>query len=715
MWNSNRVDTPTTLQIEAVECGAASLCMILEYYGRYVPLETLRVESGVSRDGSKASNILKAARHFDLEAKGFKQEPESLKQMSMPVIVFWNFNHFLVVEGFNNKNEVFLNDPAGGKKIVSWKEFDSSFTGVVLTFKPTKKFKADSVRPSIFPALISRLKKSKPQLTIAVLAGILMTIPGLMIPIFSKVFIDNYLIKDMEDWVLPLILIMSATAIVNAALNFLQQHYLLKMENTIAINESSRLFWHIVRLPMDFFNQRMAGEIGSRISLNDNIATVISGQLATNIIGVFSIVMYAILMLYYDVALTLVGVFFVIINIFIFKKIIKNISLKSKKLSIEQGKLMGISMSGLQSIETLKASGSENDFFIKWSGNQAKMQNASNEIVMLNQFSIVIPILFTAINISIILIFGSLRVMDGFMTIGMLVAFQSLMQNFSAPINALMSLGATIKNLEGDMNYLDDVLKYPIQDTHDNSSKLSNQAKLIGKVELNNLTFGYSKLASALIENLSLTINTGETVAIIGTSGSGKSTIAKIITGLYKQWDGKILFDGTDIDDLNNKIITNSISMVDQDISLFKGTIKENISLWDNSISDEDIILACKDACIHDFIASLPDAYNTIISEGGNNFSGGQKQRFEMARAFVNNPTILILDEATSALDPITEMKIDENIRRRGCTCIVIAHRLSTIRDANNIVVLDKGKIVQQGTHSRLKNIDGLYAELIKG
>ncbi|MFA7083539.1 MAG: NHLP family bacteriocin export ABC transporter peptidase/permease/ATPase subunit [Arcobacteraceae bacterium] len=711
-----KVNTPTTLQIEAVECGAASLSMILGYYGKYVPLETLRIECGVSRDGSKASNILKAARNFGLEAKGYKKEPEELKKMILPIIVFWNFNHFLVVEGFNKKGEVFLNDPASGKKKVSWDEFDKAFTGVVLTFTPTKFFKADSKKPSIFPGLFRRLKPSFSQLLIVFIAGILMSIPGLLIPIFSKIFIDNYLIQGMENWVLPLIYIMIATAAINIGLNFLQQHYLLKIENAIAISESSKLFWHIVRLPMDFFNQRMSGEIGNRISLNDNVASVISGQLATNMIGLVTIIMYAALMFYYDVTLTLIGIAFVVLNIFIFQLIIKHIADKSKKLSIAQGKLLGVAMSGLQSIETLKASANENDFFIKWSGNQAKMQNATNEMVFINQIAMVLPVLFAAINIAIILIVGSFRVMDGYMTIGMLVAFQSLMYSFTEPVVSLMSLGATIKDLEGDMNYLDDVLKYPVEEKlniNTNTNKKYSSAKLDGKIELKNITFGYSKLANPLVKDFNITIAAGKRVAIIGSSGSGKSTLAKMVTGLYKPWSGDILIDEQNIKEIDNNIITNSIAIVNQEIFLFKGTIKENITLWDTSLSDEEIITAAKDACIHDHIASLPNAYNTLVEEYGSNFSGGQRQRIELARAFVNNPTIIVLDEATSALDPITEMKIDENIRRRGATCIIIAHRLSTIRDADSIIVLDKGTIIQEGTHNYLKSIDGLYAELI--
>ncbi len=718
MSQNKIVNTPTTLQMEAVECGAAALSMILRYYGKYRPLEVLRVKCGVSTDGSKASNILKAARDLGMIAKGFRKEPEDIKNITFPVILFWNFNHFVVLEGFNDKNEVYINDPASGKKVISWDEFDSSFTGVVLTFEKSDDFIADGKKPSMILSLARRLKGSISPLSISILAGILLTVPGLLIPIFSKIFVDDYLIGGMKEWIIPLIFFMIGTIIVTAGLNFLQQYYLLKMENKISISESSKLFWHIIRLPMEFFNQRMAGDIGNRISLNDEVASVLSGQLSINTIGVVSMFFYASLMFYYDWVLTLISISFVMVNILVFKYSTKMITHYSQKANIDGGKLIGTSMNGIQSIETLKATGGENDFFIKWAGYQAKTINTANAMVGINQSVSVIPILFTTINVTLIYFVGSLRVMDGEMTIGMLVAFQALMQSFSAPVNGLMGLSATIKNLEGTMNYIDDVLKYPVKDGSmqiDTNKITTSKVKFDGKVELKNVSFGYSQMEAPLIQNFNLSIKPTQRVAIVGPSGCGKSTIAKVISGLYDIWDGEILIDGISIDEIDKRIFLNSVSLADQQIDMFNATIRENISLWDDSIGEAEIIQACKDACIHEDIAKLPDAYESVISEGGRNFSGGQKQRFEIARALLKNPSILIMDEATSALDTITEMRIDDNIRKRGCTCIIIAHRLSTIRDSDKIIVLDNGQIVQVGVHDELKQIDGIYANLLVG
>lgn len=712
-----RAKTPTCLQMEATECGAASLGIILGYYKKNVPLEELRLECGVTRDGSKASNVLRAARKFGFEAKGYRKEPEEVfKECDFPVIVFWNFNHFLVVEGFKN-NRVFINDPADGPRNISWEEFDLSYTGVVLTFSKTKEFVADGKKPSIINSLKNRLKGSKNALVFVVLAGIFMVIPGIITPIFSKIFIDEYLIKNMKDWIMPLFIAMGVTIIINGALRWLQEYYLLRFETKLALKESSRFFWHIIRLPIEFFNQRHPSEIGSRVEINNEIASVLSGQLATNLIALVTLVFYLVIMLSFDVTLTIIGVGFTALNVILLKKFSRIMIDKHKKIAIEEGKLISISMSGIQSVETLKANGGEFDFFKQWAGYQTKLINGQQEIATTNQLLLVFPAFLTALNIATVLSIGGYRVMEGYLTMGMLVAFQSLMTSFMTPINTLLGMGLTLQKLESDMIRIDDVLKYPIDSNCDETKSkqdIKDISKLDGYVELKNISFGYNRLEKPLIENFNLSLNPGKVVAIIGASGCGKSTVAKIMSSLYPPLSGDYLIDGKKITELPKKIISNSLSIVDQDIFLFEGTINENLTLWDNGILEKDIINACKDACIHDIVSSLSKGYESKIEEGGKNFSGGQRQRLEIARALVNNPSILILDEATSALDPVTEQIIGQNLRRRGCACVIIAHRLSTIRDADEIILLDKGKIVQRGKHDELIKTSERYKKLIQ-
>lgn len=715
---SRRVKTPTMLQMEGTECGAAALGIILGYYGAFIPLEKLRLDCGISRDGSKASNIVRAARKYGLEAKGYKKEPEVLfDEIPVPFIVFWNFNHFLVVEGYK-KGKVYLNDPACGPRVVSWEEFDQSFTGVVLSFKKSDTFKPTGEKPSIFKALHSRFKGSETALIFVVIAGLLMVVPGIVIPVFSKIFIDNILVDHMDGWVKPLFLGMGVAIILDGGLLWLQKYYLLRLETKLALRESSKFFLHALRLPIEFFSQRYPGEIGSRISINDEVASTVSGQLAVNVIAVFSIIFYIFVMSYYDFLLTCIAVFFILLNFFVLIKITKLIVDKYRNIAMEEAKLMAVSMGGIQAIETLKAKGGELDFFKLWSGYQAKLININQSLSNITQLLIVLPTLLGALNIAILLYIGSLRVMDGYLTIGMLVAFQGLMLATMTPIQLLLEMAVSIQQLKGNMDKLDDVFKYKIDKEYQKELSIDKnykKSKLDGFIDLKNIEFGYSKLAKPLIQNFNLSVEPGQRVALVGSSGSGKSTIAKLLTGLYEPWNGDIIFDDSSINLWSKSILNNSIAMVNQDIFLFEGTIRDNLTLWDNeAISSEDLLQASKDACIHNIISALPDGYESIIKEGGQNFSGGEKQRIEIARALVNNPSILIFDEATSALDAVIEKEIFRNLNRRGCTSVIIAHRLSTIRDADEIIVMDHGEIVQRGTHAVLKEEQGLYRELIK-
>lgn len=711
----NRRRTPTLLQMEAVECGAAALGIILAYYDRIVPLAELRQACGVSRDGSKASNVLSAAKSYHLQAKGFKTELEALRKLTCPYIVFWNFNHFLVVEGFG-KNKVYLNDPATGPRTVSTEEFNESYTGVVLVFEPSADFRPGGRKPSTLLALWDRLQGSIGALSYCVAAGLLLVIPGLALPAFSQAFVDNVLIEGRDDWIRPLILGILFTSVLNGFLTLLQLQFLRRMRLKLAIGMSSRFLWHILRLPVSFYDQRFAGEISSRVRLNDSLAALLSGRLATTMISAVTVFFYAFVMLQYDVVLTSIGIAFVAVNITVWRWVSRRRVDGNMRLMQEQGKVSGVSISGLQSMETLKASGLESDFFSRWAGYYTKAINARQEMDTTNQTLGVLPSFLTAITSMLLLVIGGLRVMDGVLSIGMLVAFQAMMQKFLEPVNNLVSLAGELQEMEGNLNRLDDVLRNPIDSAlkPDRSLPASSTVRLQGYVELRNLTFGYNRAGAPLIENLSFRLKPGQRVALVGGSGSGKSTVAKLVCGLYEPWSGEILFDHQPRAQIRREVITNSIALVEQDISLFAGSVRDNLTLWDATIPQNNLVRACKDAAIHDVVLSMPGGYNADLAEGATNLSGGQRQRLEIARALVNNPSILVMDEATSALDSETEKIIDQKLRERGCTCIIVAHRLSTIRDCDEIIVLDRGKVVQRGSHDQLRQVEGKYLQLIR-
>lgn len=709
-----RVKTPTVLQMEAVECGAAALTIVLWHYGRYESLETMRGECGVSRDGSKAGNIARAARRFGLEAQGYKRETASLAGMRLPLIVYWNFNHFVVLEGFGD-DVVYLNDPASGPRTVTWREFDESFTGIVIELAPGPEFVKAGRKPSLWRSIADRLPGSRVAVAYAVLAGLALVVPGLLVPTFTRVFVDDILVAGSRDWVRPLCVGLLLTAAVRGALTWLQQKYLLRLETKLALTTSSRFLWHILRLPMQFFSQRFGGEIGSRVAMNDRVARLLSGQLATNVINVLLIVFYALLMIRYDLLLTAIAVVIALLNMAALAYVARKRIDQNQRLLQDRGKMLGTSMAGLQSIETLKASGIESDFFARWSGHQANVNNAQQAMGVSTQLLLSVPTLLNALGTAAILGVGGLRVMNGAMSLGMLVAFQSLMASFLEPVNQMVGLGAVLQEADGDLKRLDDVLRSAIDpQTAPETSPSPHAGKLAGSLELRNVTFGYSRLDPPLLENFNLSMKPGSRVALVGASGSGKSTISRLISGLHEPWSGEILLDGVPRRELPRSVVSSSVALVDQEIFLFEGTVRDNLTLWDRTVPEADLVAAAMDAFIHDDVAARPRGYDSVIDEGGQNFSGGQRQRLEIGRALVGRPSIVVLDEATSSLDPLTEQRIDDRLRRRGCTCVIIAHRLSTIRDCDEIVVLERGTVVQRGTHDELRGLDGPYARMLE-
>jgi NHLM bacteriocin system ABC transporter peptidase/ATP-binding protein len=711
-----RVRTPTILQMEAVECGAASLAIVLGYFRRWVPLEQLRVACGVSRDGSKASNVIKAARVLGLDAKGFKKEPAALRGMPPPMILHWNFNHFVVLEGFKGRR-VHINDPASGPRTVSVEELDQAFTGVVLTFRPGAEFKRSGEAPSLLAGLRHRLVGLRTALVYVLLTGLALVLPGLALPAFVKVFVDEVLLAGHGEWLGALVALMAATAVVTAGLMWLQQSYLLRLETKMALAGSSHFLWHVLRLPLEFFNQRFAGDISSRVAINDQVATLLSRDLASSALGALVFVFYAVLMLRYDVWLTALSVAIVSLNIAALRFVSRRRVDGNRRMLQDRGKLQSTAIGGLQMIETLKAMGSESDLFTRWAGYQAKVVNARQDLERYTQVLGAVPPTLAALNTALILGFGGVRVVQGALTLGGLVAFQVLVAGLMAPVDRLVNLGSQLQTVEGNMNRLDDVLRYRAQGSIGAGFGAPLPAgwpvRLSGRLELRNISFGYSRLDPPLIENFSLELRPGARVALVGGSGSGKSTLAKLVLGLYEPWQGEILLDGVPRHAVPRPALANSLAVVDQTIFLFEGSVRDNLTLWDATVPLPEVIAAAKDACVHEVIAAKVGGYDSEVLEEGANFSGGQRQRLEIARALVGRPALLVLDEATSALDPTTENLIDHNLRRRGVTCLIIAHRLSTIRDADEIIVLDKGRVVQRGTHQELRDAPGLYAHLI--
>ena len=707
---------PVIMQMEALECGAASLTMILAYYGKWIPLEQVRADCGVSRDGSNAKNVLKAARSYGLVAKGYRYEPEDLKANGkFPCIIHWNFNHFLVLDGFKG-NKAVLNDPAKGCYTVPMETFDKSFTGICLMFEPSETFEPSGKPKSMLAFAKAKMKGAGVAVAFTVITTVIASLIGIIEPAFSRIFIDRLLTGQNPDWFIPFIWALAALSGIQIIISFIQAVFAARINAKIAAVGSTTFMWKVLRMPMEFFSQRMAGDIQQRKGSNASIASSLVNTFAPIVIEACMMVFYLVVMIRYSVLLTLIGVASIFINMFVSRFISKkrvNITRVSMR---DAGKLAGATVAGIEMIETIKASGAENGFFEKWAGYQASVNTQKVKFAKLNQYLGLIPQLVSSLTNTAVLIVGVYLTIEGQFTIGMVMAFQGFLGSFLSPAQTLISAGQTLQEMRAEMERIEDVMQYPTDVTCLNDTELDENAeydKLSGNVELRNVTFGYSRLAEPLIRDFNLTLKPGSRVAFVGTSGCGKSTISKLISGLYQPWSGEILFDGKPITQIDRSVFTGSLAVVDQDIILFEDTIANNIKMWDSSIEDFEMIMAARDAQLHEDIMQRDGGYNYKITEGGKDFSGGQRQRMEIARVLAQDPTIIILDEATSALDAKTEYEVVKSIKDRGITCIVVAHRLSTIRDCDEIIVMDHGNVVERGTHDELYALGGFYTKLV--
>ncbi|MFI8339223.1 NHLP family bacteriocin export ABC transporter peptidase/permease/ATPase subunit [Streptomyces sp. NPDC085639] len=711
------VRTPTVLQMEAVECGAAALAMVLGHYGRFVPLEELRIACGVSRDGSRASSLLKAARGYGLKARGMQMDLAALAEVSAPAVLFWEFNHYVVYDGTARRlgrRGVYVNDPAKGRRFVPMEEFDTSFTGVVLTFEPGDDFRRGGRRPGVLGTVPARLRGTSGTMAAAVVASLLLVVVGAAVPALSRTYIDMFLIGEQTSLLGVLFAAMAVALVLTAALTALLQANLLRGRIISSTLGSARFFRHLLRLPVTFYSQRNPADLVQRLQSNDAVAETLARDLSAAGVDAVVVLLYAVLLWTYDPQLTLVGVAVALLNVVALRIAIRLRATGTHKLRAESARLTNTSYSGLQLIETMKATGGENGFFRRWAGQHAVTLDVQQRLGVPSAWLAIVAPTLAAFNSALILTIGGLRAVEGHLTVGLLVAFQALVTSFTAPISRLGGVAGRIQDFAADVARLRDVENFPVDRVYSRREPAASTRRLKGHVELDGITFGYNPLDAPLLKDFSLTVGPGQQVALVGGSGSGKSTVSRLVSGLHVPWAGAIRIDGMRLEDIPRGALAASVSFVDQDVFLFEGTVRDNVTLWDPSITDEAVIAALEDAAVHEVVARRPGGIHSRVEQDGRNFSGGQRQRLEIARALVRRPSVMVLDEVTSALDAVTEQVIIENLRRRGCACVVIAHRLSTVRDSDEIVVLDRGTVVERGRHEQLVAAQGPYAALVK-
>ena len=710
-----RAHVPVIMQMEALECGAASLAMVMAYYGKWVPLEQVRLDCGVSRDGSNARNMLVAARSYGFEAQGFRCETAALRDgIELPCIIHWNFNHFVVLDGFRG-NYAWINDPARGEVKVPLEEFDRAFTGVCLQIVPGEDFEPSGKRKSTLAFARSRLKGAGAAVAFVLLSTVIGYLFGIINPAFSRFFMDRLLTGENRELLYPFLLLMIAMGLAQVIVSWVQAVYSLKINGKMAIVGSSEFMWKVLRMPTEFFSQRLAGDILQRQGTNASIASTLVNTLTPLLLNTLMMIVYLVVMLRCSVLLTVVGLVTIVLNLLVSQLIsAKRVNITRVQMR-DAGKLAAATVSGIQMVETIKASGAENGYFQKWAGYQASVNTQEVRFARLNQLLGLIPSTLSMIANSLVLILGVWLAMSGKFTLGMIMLFQGYLSAFMSPAMTLISAGQTIQEMRTEMERVEDVMQYPSDPNFSDAAPAedADYSKLSGEVELKDVTFGYSKLGNPVIQNFSMHVKPGSRVAFVGTSGCGKSTLSKLISGLYQPWTGEILFDGKPIGEIDRGVFTGSVAVVDQDIVLFEDTIAANIKMWDESIEDFEMILAARDAQIYDDIMAREGGFYGKLTEGGKDLSGGQRQRLEIARVLAQDPSIIIMDEATSALDARTEYELVKAVKDRGITCIVIAHRLSTIRDCDEIIVLDHGVVVERGTHDELMANGGFYNELI--
>ena len=698
---------PFVPQIEVTECGAASLTMILAYYRHHAPLAELRQACGISRGGADALALVRAARRYGLEADGVKLDMEQLPQLPLPAVLHWDFEHFLVLERLTRKGAILV-DPAIGRRCMTLEELGRHFTGVALMLKPSPSLeRRKRVRPSL-----SKYKEifraSIPSLGQVLLASIGLQVVGLIFPVATQILLDSVIVPQQRAWLYGLCAALAAAVLTKALLTLVRSFVVQGLRNVLDATLMTRFLSHLLHLPLGFFLQREAGDLVQRVHSNTTVQNVLSSQSISALLDGFLLIGYAALMLAFDLKLGLLIIAFGLVRVALLFAIRSRSRLAMASELTAGGREFGALLEALSGLETTKASGAENRMVQRWAHRMTVKVNSSLERRKLGMVASHSTILLQGFGTALVFLVGGEQVIAQKMTIGTFASFLALQGLFLSPLESLLQTVSQLQYLGNHLERLDDVLTTPAE-----PSGSVDPGRLRGAIELKDVSFSYSPTEPPTLQDVSVRIRSGEKVAIVGPSGAGKSTLARLLLGMHLPSSGSIAFDGRDLSKLELQKVRRQMGVVLQDTFLFDDTVRANLSLKDEEIPLERLRVAAQLACVDDVIAALPEGFATRLGDNGNVLSGGQRQRLNLARALAQEPAVLLLDEATSSLDLDTERRVHANLASLGCTRILIAHRLATVQDADRILVLHEGRIVQEGTYAELAAREGLFRTLV--